>query len=157
VARGRNYRGYRTFSWRVLRRNKYRAMTNPKQDPDYAIKVEKAIAEKYGIETVQHPEKDWTPEKEQEYIEQRRLLNEKIRNLSEKTEKVEVQGVLISKKLLNKDSNRVCSTCDTYSFDTKDNIYMNRYDCCRQCYITWIEGRKERWEAGWRPTQGENK
>ena len=42
-------------------------MTKPKQDPDYAIKVEKAIAEKYGIETVQHPEKTG-PQKKSENI-----------------------------------------------------------------------------------------
>ena len=68
-------------------------MTKPKQDPNYVIKVEKAIADKYGADTVQHPAKDWNPEKDQEYLEQVRLLNEKIRDLSEKTEKVEVQGV----------------------------------------------------------------
>ena len=132
-------------------------MTKRKQDPDYVLKVEKAIADKYGVEAIQHPAKDWNPEKEQEYLEQVRLLNEKIRDLSEKTEKVEVQGVLISKKLLNKDSNRVCSTCETYSFNSKDDIYMNKYDCCFQCYIQWVENREERWATGWRPNKGENK
>ena len=43
-------------------------MMNPKEDPNYVIKVEKAIVEKYGAETIQHPGQDWTPEKEQEYI-----------------------------------------------------------------------------------------
>jgi hypothetical protein len=132
-------------------------MTKPKQDPNYVIKVEKAIADKYGADTVQHPAKDWTPEKEQAYIEQLGLFNKKLRKLSEKTEKVEVQGVLISKKLLNKDSNRVCSTCETYSFNSKDDIYMNKYDCCFQCYIQWVENREERWATGWRPNKGENK
>ena len=132
-------------------------MTKPKQDPNYVIKVEKAIADKYGADTVQHPAKDWTPEKEQAYIEQLELFNKKLRKLSEKTEKVEVQGVLISKKLLNKDSNRVCSTCETYSFNSKDDIYMNKYDCCFQCYIQWVENREERWATGWRPNKGENK
>ena len=132
-------------------------MTKPKEDPNYVIKIEKAIVEKYGVETIQHPGQDWTPEKEQEYIEQLRLLNKKNRKLSEKTEKVEVQGVLISKKLLSKDSNRVCSTCETYSFNSKDDIYMNKYDCCFQCYVQWVEDREERWATGWRPRQGDNK
>tara|TARA_R110000744_G_scaffold105332_3_gene201282 strand:+ start:135 stop:533 length:399 start_codon:yes stop_codon:yes gene_type:complete len=132
-------------------------MMNPKEDPNYVIKVEKAIVEKYGAETIQHPGQDWTPEKEQEYIEQLRLLNKKNRKLSEKTEKVEVHGVLISKKLLSKDSNRVCSTCETYSFNSKDDIYMNKYDCCFQCYVKWVEDREERWATGWRPNKGENK
>ena len=132
-------------------------MTKSKQDPDYVVKVEKAIADKYGIEAIQHPAKDWNPEKEREYLEQVKLLNKKIRDLSEKAEKIEVQGVLISKKLLNKDSNRVCPICDIYSFDSKDDIHMIKHDCCYKCYITWVDGREERWAAGWRPKQGEKK
>ena len=56
-------------------------MTKPKQDPNYVIKVEKAIADKYGADTVQHPAKDWTPEKERAYIEQLELFNKKLRKL----------------------------------------------------------------------------
>ena len=132
-------------------------MSKTKKDPHYALKVEHAIVEKYGAETVQHPQKDWSPEKEQEYLDQLKLLNQKLDKISEKLEKVEVQGVLMSKKLLNKDSNRVCSTCETYSFNSKDDIYMNKYDCCFQCYIQWVENREERWATGWRPNKGENK
>ena len=132
-------------------------MSNSRKDPNFAIKVESAIAEKYGVETVQHPQKDWTPEKEEDYLEQLKLLNQKLDKISEKLEKVEVQGVLMSKKLLNKDSNRSCPVCATYSFDTRDNVYMTKYSCCRKCYIQWIEGREERWATGWRPNKGENK
>ena len=38
------------------------------KDPDYIVKVEQAIAKKYGEEAVQHPKKDWTDEKEKEYL-----------------------------------------------------------------------------------------
>ena len=38
------------------------------KDPNYAIKVEQAIAKKYGEETVQHPKKNWDNEKEKEYL-----------------------------------------------------------------------------------------
>ena len=132
-------------------------MSNSRKDPNFAIKVENAISEKYGAETVQHPQKDWTPEKEQDYLEQLKLLNQKLDKISEKLEKVEVQGVLLPKKLLNKDNNRSCPVCHTYSFDTRDNVYMTKYSCCRKCYIQWIEGREERWATGWRPNKGENK
>tara|TARA_R100001129_G_scaffold96296_2_gene65767 strand:+ start:752 stop:1150 length:399 start_codon:yes stop_codon:yes gene_type:complete len=132
-------------------------MSKTKKDSHYALKVEHAIVEKYGAETVQHPQRDWSPEKEQEYLEQLKLLNQKLDKISEKLEKVEVQGVLMSKKLLNKDSNRSCPVCHTYSFDTRDNVYMTKYSCCRKCYIQWIEGREERWATGWRPNKGENK
>ncbi len=33
-------------------------MSKIKQDPDYALKVEHAISQKYGSETVQHPQRD---------------------------------------------------------------------------------------------------
>ena len=132
-------------------------MSKPKRDPDYALKVEHAITQKYGSETVQHPQRDWNSKKEQDYLEQLKLLNQKLDKISEKLEKVEVQGVLMSKKLLNKDNNRSCPVCHTYSFDTRDNVYMTKYSCCRKCYITYVEGREDRWAAGWRPNQGENK
>ena len=108
-------------------------MSKMNKDPDYAIKVEKAIADKYGVDTVQHPAKNWNPEK------------------------VEVQGVLISKKLLNKDSNRSCPVCNIYSFDTKDDVYMSKNQCCRNCYIKYVEDREDRWATGWRPDKGKNK
>jgi len=129
-------------------------MSDAKEDPDYALKIEKAIIDKFGADAVQHPAKNWTPEKEKEYIEELKKLTEKMNKLSEKTEKIEVRGVLISKKLLNKDSNRVCSVCDVYTFNTRDDVYVNKYSCCYECYIQWVDGREERWATGWRPNKG---
>jgi hypothetical protein len=132
-------------------------MSKRKKDPDYALKLEHAITEKYGSDTIQHPANNWNPEKEEQYIEQLKLLNDKLNKISEKLEKVEVQGVLISKKLLNRDSERVCPVCIKYSFDSRDDVYMNKYDCCRICYIQHVDNREERWASGWRPKLGENK
>ena len=132
-------------------------MSKMNKDPDYAIKVEKAIADKYGVDAIQHPAKNWNPEKEEIYLEQIKLLNQKLDKISEKLEKVEVQGVLISKKLLNKDSNRSCPVCNIYSFDTKDDVYMSKNQCCRNCYIKYVEDREDRWATGWRPDKGKNK
>ena len=69
----------------------------------------------------------------------------------QKKKKVEFNGFLVSKKLLNRDSNRTCDTCNTYSFDSKDDVYVNKYGCCFKCYIQYVEDREERWNAGWRP------
>ena len=124
------------------------------KDPNYAIKVEKAIAEKYGKETIVNPRSLWSTEKEGEYLQQLKEVDRKYRNLQEKKEKIEVNGVLISKKLLNKDNNRTCPICDTYSFKIRDDVYMNKYECCYKCYIQWIEGREQRWVEGWRPEEG---
>ena len=38
------------------------------KDPDYIAKLEKAIADKYGKETIVHPKADWDDEKEMEYL-----------------------------------------------------------------------------------------
>jgi len=119
-------------------------MSKPKRDPDHALTIEHAISEKYGAETVQHPQRDWNPQKEEDYLEQLKLLNQKLDKISEKLEKVEVEGVLLPKKLLNKDSNRSCPVCNTYSFDTRDNVYMTKYTCCRVCYITHVEGPRRK-------------
>ena len=40
------------------------------KDPNYVVKIEQAIAKKYGELAVQNPKKTWTEEKDQEYFEQ---------------------------------------------------------------------------------------
>ena len=69
----------------------------------------------------------------------------------EQVEKIEMDGFLVSKKLVNKDTNRKCPVCEKYSFKAKDDIYMNKFECCSKCYIEYIEDREERWLKGWRP------
>ena len=121
-----------------------------KKDPNYAIKVEKAIAEKYGEETVQHPRNDWTDEKEKEYLSQlKELYSRELKEYDH--DKVEKDGVFVPRKLINKNSNRSCPVCNTYSFKSNDDVYMTKFDCCEKCYIQWVEGREERWKKGWRP------
>ena len=123
-----------------------------KKDPNYAIKVEKAIAEKYGQETVQHPRKDWTDEKEKEYLSQlKELYSRELKEYDH--DKVEKDGVFVPRKLINKNSNRSCPVCNTYSFKSNDDVYMTKFDCCEKCYIQWVEGREERWKKGWRPNK----
>ena len=34
---------------------------------------------------------------------------------------------------------------------------MNRFECCGQCYIVYVEFREDRWKSGWRPQDGEYK
>ena len=121
------------------------------KDYNYIAKVEQAIEDKYGEEAIQNPKANWSEEKEKEYLDQIKKIQQKQRKISEAKDKVEVNGFFISKKLLNKDSQRLCSVCETYSFDKKDDLYMNKFDCCFKCYIQWVEGREERWQAGWRP------
>ena len=123
-----------------------------KLDLNDIAKFEQAIAKKYGPEAVENPRKHWDDEKEKEYQEQLKKLAKKERLNEEKDDKVEQDGFLISKKLLNKETTRrVCPVCKTYSFKIKDDVFMNKFDCCYSCYIQWVDDREERWEKGWRP------
>ena len=124
------------------------------KDWDRIAKIEQAISKKYGPEAVQNPRGNWNDEKEKQYLEQIQELAKKEVELRDKDEKVEVNGILMPKKLLNKESNRTCPVCDTYSFDVRDDVYMNKYDCCRDCYVKHVEDREERWQSGWRPNNG---
>jgi hypothetical protein len=119
-------------------------------------KFEKAIAKKYGPEAIENPRKYWDDEKEKSYQDQIKKLAEKERSFEEKDDKVEQDGFLISKKLLNKDTTRrTCPVCKTYSFSKKDDVYMNKFECCYKCYIQWVDNREERWLSGWRPNKQE--
>lgn len=111
------------------------------KDPDYLIKVEKAISEKYGDEAIQDPRHTWDKAKEEQYLEQIKKIAKETRP----KEKVEVSGVLMPKKLFTKVSERTCPVCDVYSFSAKDDLYMVKFKCCYKCYIHHVEGREDKW------------
>tara|TARA_B100001027_G_C16183669_1_gene292721 strand:- start:402 stop:776 length:375 start_codon:yes stop_codon:yes gene_type:complete len=121
------------------------------KDPNYVVRVEKAISEKYGEETIKNPKSFWTDEKEKEYVKQLKDLY-KISNKKD-DHQVDVGGVFIPEKLITKESKRSCPVCNTYSFKSRDDVYMAKFDCCEKCYIQWVEGREERWLKGWRPNE----
>jgi hypothetical protein len=123
------------------------------KDYNQIAKFEQAIQQKYGEEAVQNPKASWSEDKEEEYLNQIKKLHSKQNKNKEDKDKVEHNGFLISKKLLNKDSERLCPTCNTYSFSIKDDVYMSKFECCFDCYIQWVEGREERWLSGWRPEE----
>ncbi len=121
-----------------------------KKDPNYAVKVEQAIAKKYGDQTVVNPKSQWDDEKEKKYLDE---LKEVYYNstVKEDYDKEEVEGVFIPKKLLKEESKRSCPVCSEYSFKSKDDVYMTKFNCCFKCYIQHVEGREDRWIKGWRP------
>ena len=112
-------------------------------DQDNIVALERAIAKKYGDKTVQNPKANWDDAKEKEYIEQLKRVAEKLNLSSESGDKVELNGVFVSKKLLNREiASRTCSLCETFSFNEKDDLYMKKFDSCFECYIKHIEGRE---------------
>ena len=72
------------------------------KDPNYAVKVEKAIAEKYGKEAIVNPKSQWDDDKEKEYLDE---LKSNYRYDKVESEREDLDGVLISKELLNRESN----------------------------------------------------
>lgn len=123
---------------------------------DKIAAIEKAIKEKYGPEAIAHPRANWDDEKEQKYLEQIKKLSKKKQTVADRDSKVDNGGFFISKKLLNRETERNCPVCDVYSFDTKDDVYMNKFECCCKCYFQHVDGREERWKTGWRPNNGNN-
>jgi len=131
-------------------------MSKKDLDLNDIARYEKAIAKKYGPKAIENPRKYWNDEKEKSYQDQIKKLAEKERSFEEKDDKVEVDGFLISKKLLNKDTTRrTCPVCKTYSFKIRDDVFMNKFECCEKCYVQWIENREDRWLTGWRPNKQE--
>jgi hypothetical protein len=117
------------------------------EDLNKIARIEKAMVKKYGAETIINPKSFWTDEKEKEYLEEVKKFYKK----DIQKEKVEKDGFFLSKNLITKENKRKCSGCGIYSFKLKDDLYMNKFDCCFNCYIQYIEFNEERWLNGWRP------
>ena len=129
-----------------------------KKDPNYLAAAEKAISEKYGEETIQNPANNWDEEKERTYLQQMKELYAKTSNNSSWKDKIDVNGIKVSKKLLNRDSLKSCPVCGVFPRKSMDDVCLAKFECCNKCYIQYVEGREERWQKGWRPNlKEENK
>jgi len=125
-----------------------------KEDPNQIAAVEKAIAEKYGSETIQNPRGNWDETKEKEYLEQMKEFYQKTQQNEAWQEKVDVNGIKISKKLLNRESLKCCPVCNSFAKKSMDDVCLVKFECCSKCYVQFVEGREERWLKGWRPNNG---
>jgi hypothetical protein len=123
------------------------------KDLNKIAKIEKAMIKKFGKETIANPNSYWTDEKEKEYLNQSKEFYNKKRKLIESLEKIEEDGFLVSKSLITRENKRNCSICETFSFELKDDLYMNKFECCFKCFVQWVDGREERWLKGWRPNE----
>ena len=121
------------------------------KDLNYIAALEKAIKKKYGEEAIQNPASCWDEEKEKDYLSQLEEFIIKQRKYELTTRPENVDGFLITKKLLSKERKINCSVCFNLLRKINDEIYMLKYDCCEACFIKYVEGRQERWLKGWRP------
>jgi hypothetical protein len=124
------------------------------KEPDKIAAIEQAIAEKYGKETIQNPKGNWTDIKEKKHLQQSKNFYEKKRRNDKWQEKVDVNGIKISKKLLNRESLKCCPVCGSFPKVSMDDVCLVKFDCCNNCYIKYVEDREERWLQGWRPENG---
>ena len=124
------------------------------KDLNKIAKIEKAMSKKFGPESIVNPKSGWDNDKEKEYLEDlKEFYSEESR---QEEDKINKDGFFITRNLINKEINRVCPVCNTYSFSGKDDLYMNKFECCEECYIQWVEDREERWLEGWRPNKEQN-
>ena len=121
------------------------------KDLNYIASLEKAIKKKYGEEAIKVPASLWDDAKEKEYIEQLEEFVDKQSRIEHESSPENVDGILVSRKLLNKEGILNCPTCSARIKTINDEIYFTKFECCNQCYINYIEGREQRWLDGWRP------
>jgi len=123
------------------------------QDYNKIAATENAIKEKYGEEAVANPRANWDEDKEKEYLEQMKKLYDRHNRKKDYQEKVDVNGIKISKKLLNRESLRNCPVCSAFPKSVKDDVSLIKFQCCNNCYIKYVDGREDRWKSGWRPSE----
>tara|TARA_A100001515_G_scaffold89814_2_gene71423 strand:- start:6093 stop:6476 length:384 start_codon:yes stop_codon:yes gene_type:complete len=123
-----------------------------KRDLTFVAGLEKEIAKKYGTEAIQNPKGNWTEESEEEYEVQAKKVFEREFSHQEDNEKELVNGIYVSKKLIKK-NNIVCGVCRKYHLSLRDEVYVQKFECCHACYVKHVEGREQRWKDGWRPNK----
>ena len=121
-----------------------------KKDLNKIVKIEKAIAKKFGQEAIVNPKSKWDDEKEKEYLQQLKEFYLRQRKKADNDEKINEEGFLLSKNLINRESKRVCTTCSENFFNVKNYVYWKNIGCCWKSYLQWVEDREERWLNGWR-------
>ena len=111
---------------------------------DKIAAIEKAIKEKYGDEAITNPRANWDEVKEKEYLEQMKELYRRNDKKREYQEKIDVNGIKVSKKLLNRESLKNCPVCNAFPKSVKDDVSLIKYECCNKCFVQYVEGREER-------------
>jgi len=103
--------------------------------------LEKAIKEKYGEEAIFNPKQFWNEDSEKEYLESvKKSQLEEYKNIKSQ-EMVEVDGIMMPRKILDKNTAKECSICKKYSFNKKDDVYLNKFKACYKCYVCNIEDK----------------
>ena len=109
--------------------------------------------QKYGEEAIINPKSNWDEEREKDYLAQMKEHYSTLHKNELGQEKVEVNGIKISKKLLNRESLKTCVVCGSFPKSAMDDVCLIKFETCNNCYVQYVEGREERWKQGWRPNE----
>jgi len=109
------------------------------------------IAEKYGEDTLTMA--PYTSQYKMKLMEQVKELKDKELSIYNEQVLDSEQALLKEKIILSKNSKENCPVCSKYQlyFNINDDVSLEKYDCCYECYIKHVDGRESRWESGWRP------
>ena len=121
------------------------------KDLNYIAALEKAIKKKYGADAIENPIKFWDQTKEKAYLDQLANFVKKQKKIEAVSEPENVNGILISPKLLTKEGKLYCPTCSSLVKKVNDDVYITKFECCEKCYIRYVQDREDRWLKGWRP------
>lgn len=105
---------------------------------DRIAALELAIKAKYGDLATRNPASFWSDEKEENYLEESKLHEEKHR----REPKVKIGEFFVTKKLFNKSKIKSCPTCEKLLMKTRDDLYLNKYGMCEICYYLHADGRE---------------
>ena len=115
---------------------------------NYIAALERAVEQEYGQKATINPKSLWDKSKEEEYLEQLKEFAIVDNTTKQNNEKVEINGILVPKKLLSSDTSKVCANCNKYSFDRQDDLYLNKFRTCYDCYVLVVEDREDKWFNG---------
>ena len=52
---------------------------------------------------------------------------------------------------IGEESTFFCKLCG-FPLRSRDDFEASKdYDCCNNCYLTYVESRRKEWKEGWRP------
>ena len=106
-----------------------------KKDINYIQALEKAVREKYGDIATMNPKHFWDDRKEKQYIEENSVVAKKEYSSIDSKEKMEIDGIMVSKKVISNSIDRTCKHCGCYSFRKEDDVYLNKFKSCYKCYV----------------------
>jgi len=86
-------------------------------------------------------------------VEELEIISESSHGHSRKKKTKEADGFEVVHKKIENNTTRTCPVCTAYSMRIEDDLYMNKFECCFNCYIQYVEDREERWKTGWRPNK----